>query len=65
MALTIALTLEAARVNGDRVALVKRKRLDGVIVGYEVIRNGVTKTETLFRGISEMSARHWFRHFSQ
>lgn len=65
MAYVLALTLESARVNGDRVALIKRKRLDGVIVGYEVVRNGAEKSETLFRGISEMSARHWFRHFSQ
>ena len=65
MATTLALTLESVRVGHDRVALIKRKRLDGVIVGYEVVRNGVEKTETLFRGISEMSARHWFRHFSQ
>ena len=65
MATTLALTLESVRVGHDRVALIKRKRLDGIVIGYEVVRNGVEKTETLFRGISEMSARHWFRHFSQ
>jgi hypothetical protein len=58
--LTLTLTLESARVNGDRIALVERKRLDGVTVGYEVVRNGADKSETLFRGISELSARFWF-----
>lgn len=62
---TLALTIASARVNGDRIALVKRKRLDGVIVGYEVIRNGAEKSETLFRGISELSARYWFDQFAK
>jgi hypothetical protein len=57
---TLALTLDTARVNGDRIALIKRKRLDGVVIAFEVVRNGAKKSETLFRGISEMSARYWF-----
>jgi hypothetical protein len=60
MATTLALTLATARVNGDRIALIKRKRLDGVVIAFEVVRNGAEKSETLFRGISEMSARYWF-----
>jgi hypothetical protein len=57
---TLALTLDTARVNGDRIALIKRKRLDGVVIAFEVVRNGAEKSETLFRGLSEMSARYWF-----
>jgi hypothetical protein len=62
---TLSLTLASTRVNGDRIALVKNKRLDGVVTGYAVIRNGAEKSETLFRGISELSARMWFDHFAK
>jgi len=62
---TLALTLASTRVNGDRIALIKRKRIDGVVIAFEVIRNGAEKSETLFRGISELSARYWFDHFTK
>jgi hypothetical protein len=64
---TLAFTLEMTpRGDGARVSLVKNKRNDGVVIGYEVVRNDAAGVdETLFRGVSEASARMWFNHFAK
>jgi hypothetical protein len=64
---TLAFTLEMTpRVDGARVSLSKITRNDGVVIGYAVFRNDANgDEETLFRGISEASARMWFNHFAK
>ena len=56
-------TLSAANIFDARVELNKVTRRDGIVSRYEVeyVENGFSYT--LFKGISDLSARHWFDKF--
>jgi hypothetical protein len=64
---TLAFTLEMTpRVDGTRVSLSKITRNDGVVTGYAVFLSDANGDEkTVFRGISEASARMWFNYFAK
>ena len=60
---TISTLSSTASIDGARVELNKVTRRDGLVSRYEVEFTENDYSYTLFRGISELSARMWYNNF--
>ena len=55
--------INAVNIDTARIVLAKRVRADGVVLGYVVELVEFGRAQTLFQGISDLSARMWFKRF--